>query len=208
MPGHVGQALLGDPVHDQLGVGRQVGHRRVEAPTDGVAGQSCRSPRPARTSALSSPRSSSTPGRSRRATRRTSSRLARAVSCACRMSPRTFCRGLVGNPAETQHDSRQALTDLVVELLRDSLPLRLLSSERAAVAQAPLGLESRQHRIEGGDQLGHCSVARTREPLPGAKQIDAVHQPNQPVERRERAPQQEPLATRMKVSPTPRRLLR
>ena len=162
--GGVGEALLGHPVEHQFGL--RVQRRQVGAELRGVrpaaaAGNSVPSAR----SALISPSSSSTPGRSRRAMRRISSRLLRVVSCTCVQLVAHRRRRVVGDPLEVEQHGGQRLADLVVQLLGDAAPLALLRGQRAGAAGGPLGLQPVEHGVEGGDQLGDRRVSghgRTR----------------------------------------------
>ena len=165
VPGGVGQALLGHAVEHQLGLRvqrRQVGGRARAArsarrePPYSVASDR---------SALSSPSSSSTPGRSRRAMRRISSRLPRVVSCTSCSSLAHRRRRVVGDPLEVEQHRGQRLADLVVQLLGDPAPLGLLRRQRAGVARRPLGLQPVEHGVERPDQVGDRRVSGRR---PGA----------------------------------------
>src|ERR671915_971595 len=53
--------------------------------------------------------------------------------------------GLLRQSTELEHYRRQRLTDLVVELLGDALPLGLLRLERVPAALVPLQLEAVEH---------------------------------------------------------------
>ena len=117
---------------------------------------------PSTCSALARPRSSSASGRSRRAIRRTSSRLPRAVSCASSDAAQPRLGHVAGHAAELQHDAGERLADAVVELLRDAQPLALLGGQRAADAVAPLGLEAVEHVVERGGELRGLRVAAAR----------------------------------------------
>ncbi len=104
--GDVGQRLLGDAVEHELGVAAEL--RQPGWTWTSTSSSECSATRsPSTCRALASPRSSSASGRSRRAIRRTSSRLSRAVSWASR-TPLTRRFGHVArHTAELQHDAGQ-----------------------------------------------------------------------------------------------------
>ena len=94
---------------------------------------------------------------------------------------RSFGRRPVGELLEAEQHDGQALADLVVELLRDALPLGLLGGERLGVAGGPLGLEPVEHRVVAADQPG----ARARPPARrsrggGAAELGGRHRRGSP----------------------------
>ena len=92
MPGRVGQRLLRHPVHHQLPPRRRGRAARGRSVRRTGTPLCAREVRGQRGQCAVRPRSSSTPGRSRRATRRTSSRLARALSRTSDSSGHQFVR--------------------------------------------------------------------------------------------------------------------
>ena len=62
-------------------------------------------------------------------------------------------------PVELEHDRRERLTDLVVQLPSHASPLVLLSVERALHAQSAFLLEPLEHRIERDRQAEHVGLS-------------------------------------------------
>jgi len=122
--------------------------------------------------------------------RRTSSRLARAVSCASTI-PSAIGR-LAFRAGQGEQHRGQALADLVVQLLGDSQPLGLLRLERAARALAPFVLEAFDHLVEGGGELvGLRGRTAHRHPLTGIERVHGADHVSKLLQRTQGTLQQE-----------------
>ncbi|GAB3831964.1 hypothetical protein [Dactylosporangium cerinum] len=84
---------------------------------------------------------------------------------------------------ELQQYRGKRLTDLVVQLLRDPVPLRLLSGQRAGGAGRPFRLQPIEHRVEGADEATDAGLPGDHQPVTGAQQVDRGHGPGEPIQR-------------------------
>ena len=142
-------------------------------------------------SALTRPRCSSISGRSSLEMRRTSSSARRTASLASSISARcvgrrsrrssSSCSSTPVSSWPTSSCRSRAIAD----------PLGLLRGEHAPAALLALALEPVEHAVEGPDDAADLVVALDRQPLARPQQVDGLHAPRQPLERRERASQQD-----------------
>jgi hypothetical protein len=100
-------------------------------------------------------------------------------------------RHVGGDPLDLQHDRREDLADLVVQLPCHPLALGLLHHERLARALAPLVLEAREHLVEGLRQTGDVRLAHHGHALPRVERVDRAHGARHGAERVERGAEQE-----------------
>src|SRR5918999_958036 len=91
---------------------------------------------------------------------------------------------LAGDALKEEQDTRQALSNLVVKLGGNSLPLCLLRGERAAPALASLRLQPPEHVVERAHQISDLPFTDRRQPPPGTKHVRVSHPPRQPLEGR------------------------
>lgn len=183
MAGNVRQSFLGNPIDHKLGLLVQHGQTRLEIVTNretGVRGQ------------LGHQRSQSTdetkilqhtwPQPPRQPAYLVQALPGRLLS----MEQVRAQVGVVHPPGrsfEFQQYGGQALADLVVQLLSDPSPLRLLGRQRPGTAGGTFCLQPRQHLVEGTDQLRDTTLTGDWQPLSGLEQINRRHSAAQPVQR-------------------------
>ena len=186
VPDDVGEALLGDPVDDQLLLGgerevagepsldlepRSLGDRRAQSQQ--------RALEPELVERLGTEPAGDQPDLLRRLTRT----LAEPDD--------VFAKLLGSAPRQrlaTQDQPGQELADLVVQLPRDAPPLGLLGRQSAAPAVAPLALEAIEHLIEGFRQRHNLFIAGGGvDPLTRSERVDLVHDLGQGLQRRQRS---------------------
>ena len=186
--GHVRQALLGDAIDGELGLGRELRQVGGKAPLDAIplCVVNCRE---SSVSALTSPRCSSI---SRpQLLRDPPHLLERLAHGLLRLGELAPLLGAGPRARRAGADAGQHLADLVVEAARDPQPLRLLRRERPPAALAPLDLEPLEHLVERAHELRDLGAAPLGNPLARSQQIDGPHPLDEPVERSERLPEEE-----------------
>ena len=189
VPDHVGQALLGHAVDDQLLLG---GEREIacESPLNlEVAGlRDARAQRQQRAleAELIERFRAQPPGDQPDLLRRLAGALAESDDIRSNFLGRTPRERL---PAQDQPG--EELADLVVQLACDAPALCLLGRQGPAAAVSPLTLEPVEHLVEGLRQCHHLLVtAGGIDPLTGSERVDLVHHVRERLQRRERAPQE------------------
>jgi hypothetical protein len=101
-------------------------------------------------------------------------------------------RGVASSVVEFEHQGRHALADLVVKLAREADALLLLRRQHAATAFAPLDLQALDHRVKDvGELRALGNGAVDRDPLAGPQGVDACHHASQLLEWGNRAPDQD-----------------
>ena len=118
--------------------------------------------------------------------RRTSSAPLRAVS---RSSSSSLAK-LLGDPRgeafDLEHDARERLADLVVQLARDPLTLALLDHQGPAGALALLGLQPVEHLVEGVGERCDLRASLDVDAVAGRQRVMPAHVVRQLVEGPER----------------------
>ena len=189
MADDVGQALLRDPVDHELLLGLQL-ELALERALDVDAGLLGRRRRKRQQRALKAelverfgPQAASDQPDVLGAA---ASRLPQLLEIAAKL-----LRPAPGDRLAPQHQPGKGLADLVVELARDAPALRLLSRQRAQRALAALALEPIEHLVERLRQRDDLLVAVAAvDPLARRERVDPAHQSRQPLQRRQRAPEQ------------------
>ena len=195
--GDVRQRLLGDAVEHELLVGaerRQAGLHVRRRPSSSEC-SATRSPRTS--SALARPRSSSASGRSRRAIRRTSSRLSRAVSCASITPGLAHGVDVARDAPELQDHAGEASArrrrGAPAPRAAARPPARRArgrrSSRRSASRRSSISLNARRARRPR-------SPRRRPQPQAGLERVDPAREARQLAQRRQRVAQQQQVDAR------------
>ena len=180
VPGDVRDRLLGDAVEDQLLLlrQRQAGLEPAFDPDAGLVVKGCRQCRegagqPEVLECLGSERTDDPPY---------------VLGAAARGLAQLFeiLAKLFGDPRgeafDLEHDARERLADLVVQLARHTLTLALLDHQGPTGALALLGLQPVEHLVEGVGERGDLRASLDVDALAGRQRVMPAHMVRQLVE--------------------------
>jgi hypothetical protein len=186
MPDHVGEALLGDAVDDELDLGLETRERGLDLPGDSQSGA-------LRHLVREVVHGRDEPELVERLGPQSADEAAGVLDALLGEAPGVDQRvthvvgGFPRGALDGEQQRREGLAQVVVELRHQPPALGLLRGQRAPGAVAPLALEAIEHVVERVGDEGHLRLrAPDGQPPTGLERVDAPHEEGQSGERGER----------------------